>query len=564
MEMGMLIQDPSMHERARRNIIAEYERSMNGARRRIAISDWQFRRHLNDHERIEWLNMDEEAKELRTTAKRNVRQRMRKGQSPNTSIASTNDNIETEEIVLDEVPEEQPEESIQELESPLITSMSNMDISSDDISPIREHQPPQLVPEEQQQNLSQEIMDIDQESDTQPSENLMIDVPESQFEYEEADDQLEYLSDEEIIDENPFLDLEGEFILPLDISLEHSIMGPVITQYRSINKAFTTVLFQKQDLMEHFEAARHYLLVRNSDWGRELVNSLSTHNGMSDHLVRLNDALERSLQDSECWDEDPLCKNLIFERRDGVNKPLIWDSLDTLTPFQLKYRCQFPINLILDEDALNEYESVFQFMIKLKRTEWNIREIWIMFKHSEARKKDIRELHLFAREIQHVVEAISNYVATHVIATATLEFERKIKMNDEEDTSDEEDINLQSLIKHHQDFLLRVTRGCLLHEQTRPLLDVLLRIFKTVLTFYVQLQHNPPSFTIHHTPYQAMMRTRDEFRDDVLLLCTILDKLLYTSGDSREEDDRLLSSSSNQLGKLLLLLDYNRYYREQM
>lgn len=77
--MGTLTTDPSLQERARQSIIDEYEHAIRDAKRRIAIIDWQFRRHLIDGERMEWMSMDEEARENKMSMRRLARKPVMEG-----------------------------------------------------------------------------------------------------------------------------------------------------------------------------------------------------------------------------------------------------------------------------------------------------------------------------------------------------------------------------------------------------------------------------------------------------------------------------------------------------
>lgn len=129
----------------------------------------------------------------------------------------------------------------------------------------------------------------------------------------------------------------------------------------------------------------------------------------------LEDALVASGQAN-----DPYAERLSFAVP-GAEPALAFrlDSISSLNCVSLDYSPGWPLNIVIDPQALSTYNKVFGLMVRVKRANWALGDVHIRLKRWSAVAQSscavrFRQLQAIRHEMQHFVSVISSYLAHQV------------------------------------------------------------------------------------------------------------------------------------------------------
>ncbi|CAB1323390.1 unnamed protein product [Coregonus sp. 'balchen'] len=331
--------------------------------------------------------------------------------------------------------------------------------------------------------------------------------------------------------------LSGMVSLP--VLMKHSVTTPLITHVSLVNKAVVDYYFVELGVERHFEALRHFLLMEDGEFAHG-----QTPGELLTPLV-LNSILSKALQYSVHGDSS-LAPNFTFALR-FLPETFHPHAPDALNCLELRYKVDWPLNIIITDSCMNKYNRLFSFLLQLKHMVWSLRDVWFHLKRTAlvkgaGRSVQFRQLQLYRHEMQHFVKVIQGYIANQILQVSWLEFTTKLA-----GASD-----LDAIHRIHADYLNRAIFRGLLTEKAAPVMNIIHSIFSLILKFRAQLIAQPwdsqQGETVHPS-FIAMQQSYNTFKYYSHFLFKVVTKLVNRGYQPHLED-------------FLLRINFNNYYKD--
>uniref|UniRef100_A0A8C7MQW6 Gamma-tubulin complex component 6 n=1 Tax=Oncorhynchus kisutch TaxID=8019 RepID=A0A8C7MQW6_ONCKI len=343
--------------------------------------------------------------------------------------------------------------------------------------------------------------------------------------------------------------LSGMVSLP--VLMKHSVTTPLITHVSLVNKAVVDYYFVELGVERHFEALRHFLLMEDGEFAQSLsdlifekMGSGQTPGELLTPLV-LNSILSKALQYSLHGDSS-LAPNFTFALR-FLPETFHPHAPDALNCLELRYKVDWPLNIIITDSCMNKYNRLFSFLLQLKHMVWSLRDVWFHLKRTAlvkgaGRSVQFRQLQLYRHEMQHFVKVIQGYIANQILQVSWLEFTTKLAS-----ASD-----LDAIHRTHADYLNRAIFRGLLTEKAAPVMNIIHSIFSLILKFRAQLIAQPwdsQQGEAVHPSFIAMQQSYNTFKYYSHFLFKVVTKLVNRGYQPHLED-------------FLLRINFNNYYKD--
>ncbi|XP_020774803.2 gamma-tubulin complex component 6 isoform X2 [Boleophthalmus pectinirostris] len=340
-------------------------------------------------------------------------------------------------------------------------------------------------------------------------------------------------------------------MVSLPVLIKHSVTAPLITHVSLVNKAVVDFFFVELGVERHFEALRHFLLMEDGEFAQSLsdllfekVGSGQTPGELLTPLV-LNSILHKALQYSLHGDT-PLARNFTFALRylPETFHPHAPDSLNCL---ELRYRVDWPLNIIITDSCMNKYNRLFSFLLQLKHMVWSLRDVWFHLRRTAlvkgaGRSVQFRQLQLYRHEMQHFVKVIQGYIANQILQVSWSEFITKLTSAND----------LDAIHRTHADYLNRAIFRGLLTDKAAPVMNIIHSIFSLILKFRAQLialpWENQQGEAVHPS-FIAMQQSYNTFKYYSHFLFKVVTKLVNRGYQPHLED-------------FLLRINFNSYYKD--
>lgn len=340
-------------------------------------------------------------------------------------------------------------------------------------------------------------------------------------------------------------------MVSLPVLIKHSVTAPLITHVSLVNKAVVDYFFVELGVERHFEALRHFLLMEDGEFAQSLSDLLfeklgsgQTPGELLTPLV-LNSILNKALQYSLHGDS-PLAPNFTFALRylPETFHPHAPDSLNCL---ELRYKVDWPLNIIITDSCMSKYNRLFSFLLQLKHMVWSLRDVWFHLKRTAlvkgaGRSVQFRQLQLYRHEMQHFVKVIQGYIANQILQVSWSEFITKLSS-----ASD-----LDAIHRTHADYLNRAIFRGLLTDKAAPVMNIIHSIFSLILKFRAQLIALPwdsQQGEAVHPSFIAMQQSYNTFKYYSHFLFKVVTKLVNRGYQPHLED-------------FLLRINFNNYYKD--
>lgn len=340
-------------------------------------------------------------------------------------------------------------------------------------------------------------------------------------------------------------------MVSLPVLMKHSVTTPLITHVSLVNKALVDYFFVELGAERHFEALRHFLLMEDGEFAQSLSDLLfeklgsgQTPGELLTPLV-LNSILNKALQYSLHGDS-ALAANFTFALRflPDTFHPHAPDSLNCL---ELRYKVDWPLNIVITDSCMNKYNRLFSFLLQLKHMVWTLRDVWFQLKRIALVKgvggsAQFHQLQLYRHEMQHFVKVIQGYLANQILQVSWSEFTTKLASVS----------HLDALHRTHADYLNRAIFRGLLTEKAAPVMNIIHSIFSLILKFRAQLIAQPwdcQQGEPVHPGFIAMQQSYNTFKYYSHFLFTVVSKLVNKGYQPHLED-------------FLLRINFNDYYKD--
>ncbi|XP_048477406.1 gamma-tubulin complex component 6, partial [Rhincodon typus] len=345
--------------------------------------------------------------------------------------------------------------------------------------------------------------------------------------------------------------VQASSLISLPVLMKHSITAPLIAHASLVNKAIIDYLFVELNIEQDFEALRHFLLMEDGEFAQSLSDMLfeklgsgQTPGELLNPLV-LNSILNKALQYSLHGDSK-LASNLTFALKylPEVFKPNAPDALNCL---ELRYKVNWPLNIVITESCMSKYNKIFSFLLQLKHMFWTLKDVWFHLKRTAlvnrfSNSVQFHQLQLYRHEMQHFVKVIQGYIANQILHVTWCEFVHKLSSVG----------NLDELHRTHAEYLNKgIFRG-LLTEKAAPVMNIIHNIFSLILKFRSQLiseawQYDAEKQMTIHPNFTVMQQSYKTFKHYSHFLFKVVTKLVNRGYQPHLED-------------FLLRINFNNYY----
>ncbi|KAJ3596152.1 hypothetical protein NHX12_002561 [Muraenolepis orangiensis] len=331
-------------------------------------------------------------------------------------------------------------------------------------------------------------------------------------------------------------------MVSLPVLMKHSVTGPLITHVSLVNKAVVDYFFVELGVERHFEALRHFLLMEDGEFAQSLGDLLFEK--LLTPLL-LNSILSKALQYS-------LHGDLRQAASFSFGLRFLPDSFhphapDSLNCLELRYKVDWPLNIIITDGCMNKYNLLFSFLLQLKHMVWSLRDVWFHLKRTALVKGaghsvQFHQLQLYRHEMQHFVKVIQGYIANQILQVSWSEFTAKLATAGD----------LDAIHHMHTDYLDRAIFRGLLTEKAAPVMNIIHSIFSLILKFRAQLIAQPwgcQQGEAVHPCFIAMQQSYNTFKYYSHFLFKVVTKLVNRGYQPHLED-------------FLLRINFNNYYKE--
>ncbi|XP_010001697.1 PREDICTED: gamma-tubulin complex component 6 [Chaetura pelagica] len=342
-------------------------------------------------------------------------------------------------------------------------------------------------------------------------------------------------------------------LLSLPVLMKRSITAPLVSHVSLVNKAVVDYYFVELNVEKHFEALRHFLLMEDGEFAQSLSDLLfeklgsgQTPGELLNPLV-LNSILNKALQYSLHGDTQ-LASNLSFALKylPEVFKP---NAPDALSCLELRYKVDWPLNIVITESCMNKYNKIFSFLLQLKHMVWTLKDVWFHLKRTAlvsraSNSVQFRQLQLYKHEMQHFVKVIQGYIANQILHVTWCEFGNKLSSVG----------NLEEIHRTHAEYLNKAIFRGLLTEKAAPVMNIIHSIFSLILKFRSQLISQSWSFDAGkqmavHPNFGLMQQSYNTFKYYSHFLFKVVTKLVNRGYQPHLED-------------FLLRINFNNYYKD--
>lgn len=336
-------------------------------------------------------------------------------------------------------------------------------------------------------------------------------------------------------------------LLPLPVLMKHSITAPLAAHVSLVNKAAVDYFFVELRLESHFEALRHFLLMEDGEFAQSLSDLLFEKLGAGQtpgellSPLALNTVLSKALQYSLHGDS-PHAANLSFALK-FLPEAFAPNAPDVLSCLELRYKVDWPLNIVITESCLSRYGGIFSFLLQLKLMMWTLKDICFHLKRTAllspaAGSGQLRQLQLFKHEMQHFVKVTQGYIANQILHVTWCEFRARLAAVGD----------LEEIRRAHAEYLHKAVFRGLLTEKAAPVMNIIHSVFSLVLKFRSQLISQPWGPT-EHPNFALMQQSYSTFKYYSHFLFKVVTKLVNRGYQPHLED-------------FLLRINFNSYYQD--
>ncbi|SOV14508.1 gamma-tubulin complex component, putative [Plasmodium sp. gorilla clade G2] len=218
----------------------------------------------------------------------------------------------------------------------------------------------------------------------------------------------------------------------------------------SKNKNLINVLLNNYNLYETFQAFRHFLLLVDGDLFETLFENMKNDLYMNaEELKRhyLNSKLDLCIKSSSLFTQDSnIINKLTLDKFNVKRGDTGWDVL------VFDFLVEKPLDIIFTKKIKNIYKSINILLIKLKKIQCELSNMWYLFTHLFKIINIIYYNSLFnfcntiRNEMFHFIQNILSYFYYDVIDTNWRAFQKKIFLCN----------NLDQLIKAHYNYITQI------------------------------------------------------------------------------------------------------------
>ncbi|KAL6719863.1 hypothetical protein ACLMJK_001784 [Lecanora helva] len=377
--------------------------------------------------------------------------------------------------------------------------------------------------------------------------------------------------------------------------------GPVISvQAHLTNRACLRLLFKECRLRSHLSLLRHYHLFGDGVFTSRLSHALfdpglQTAEHRKEHFAAGTSGLRLGSRDTwppassevrlalmdiltDNYHQNNQFPELLSSFRNALPGGLSFairelsedesqrcmnpDSIEALDFLKLEYRPPPPVDTVITSSILLKYDAIFNLLLRATRMIFALNKMFLDCKIRFADTPKLRSfIQLFRIQSHHFVVATCTHFSANLQANWN-HFEEKLDRI-EKGLDQNSNEGLSHLRDHHEHALDQMMSALMLRKQDAQLMGLLEDIFTLVLLFarHMGFQNAIPVEESHlrdlHEKFQEKVRT-------FVAACRELNerqKQRDAKSGTQSNNDSIEEGEDNALDRLLLKLDFERFYQ---
>ncbi|XP_053681186.1 gamma-tubulin complex component 6 [Anopheles nili] len=290
--------------------------------------------------------------------------------------------------------------------------------------------------------------------------------------------------------QKPRLELNSVDVLTITRFLQYSLVIPLKTHMEIVNNEILKMYLYDLDILGHFESLRNYFLFMDGEFSAHICDSLfyrleavRTPEELLNYQT-LHSILDGALYSSNAG-ADRNADRLSFI---VCQMP---EKFDFYTPnvfsmLNLSYRIEWPLNLILTPETIDQYTNVFKYLVKVRRVSYVLEDSFQLLKEASKQlgkpllhSPQYARVQLIRHKLSHLVNALKNYITSSVLHASWETFREELQDATE---------TMEDLYRKHRAYVKRIVFLCLLNKRSIEFYNNIEQIFRVVLRFYRHLR----------------------------------------------------------------------------
>ncbi|CAM0903326.1 unnamed protein product [Alopecurus aequalis] len=345
--------------------------------------------------------------------------------------------------------------------------------------------------------------------------------------------------------------------MPLDIAIDKSIIQEVLLH------SFTMKLLEEGfDLCGHLLALQRYHFMEQADWADSFIVSIYHKKWFfvkpEQKRAEIQGLLDLALQRSSC-DNDPYKERLFIymNEQPGISLAASGCGLDMLDDILLGYKVDWPVNIVITEEALRRYAEIFCYLVQVRFAVFSLTEVWRFLKEltqlisrsSQSRPDIIKELNSVMKvrhQVYHFLSTLQQYHHCNLSDISWRRFQHSLK-HQVKDMLDIEYVHLC--------YVTDALHICFLSNETKPVATIIKSMLQQALEF------------------RSCFKSLDDLSESTVDLHSLINFSKVDSVGSKFEsnvkDLYILHSKSSKyeeigLSRLWGYLNYNEYHSSKI
>ncbi|XP_050328524.1 gamma-tubulin complex component 6 [Bactrocera neohumeralis] len=342
-------------------------------------------------------------------------------------------------------------------------------------------------------------------------------------------------------------------VITLTEFLQKSVILPMTTHLGLVNNEVMRLFLEELHILDHLRSLRHYFFLMDGEFGSIICDGIigklesgATPTKLLNYQM-LHSILDTALS-SSITGNDKNAENLSFTIND-VPQKFDLANPGVLNVLSLSYRIEWPLNLILNPETLEQYGNIFKYLLKVRRISWVLERAYQILK--EALKKhgkqllqspQYRHVQLIRHKFYHFVHALQNHITANALQASWKTFKDDLLQAK----------SIEDIYRKHTTYVKRINFLCMLNRHSAEFNNTIENIFKISLRFYNNLksrEFKQRSGDEHytHSRYDKLSNDEQEF-DKVIKFTIYLGTKIVRHGYQEE------------IGQLIALINVNQYY----
>ncbi|XP_058839564.1 uncharacterized protein LOC131695056, partial [Topomyia yanbarensis] len=337
-------------------------------------------------------------------------------------------------------------------------------------------------------------------------------------------------------------ELRSVDVLTVTRFLQSSLVIPLKAHMQIVNSEIMKMCLNDLDILGHFESLRNYFLLMDGEFSCYICDNLFI---LLEQVCSPDELL--NYQTLHTILDSALCSSAAGADRNAdrlsFNVEQIPERFDLFHPnaismLNLSYRVEWPLNLILNPETIEQYANIFKYLVKVRRVSFVLGKSFQLLKetHRQFGKRILSSpqysrVQLISHKLSHLVNALKNYITSSALQASWETFRKDLESAE----------SMEDLYRKHTNYIKRILFLCLLSKKSLEFYNNMEEIFRVVLRFYKHLKSkvwrpqdksNPNSAYIH--PKYAQILTDESDFEKLIKYTIYLGNKMYDRGYQKE------------------------------